>query len=372
MGERRLRAVPVRGAGRRGRSRRRRSVSRWRTRPARRTRPRSSAAAPTRTWSCTRTPTSGSATRWRSTAGRTSGSTRASPATPSGCGRRSTGEGTAQELFEFAYASYPADSRSGPSKPGDPGLPQHLRPAVYDRGAMAVHQLRLAMGDDAFFEIVATWTAAHKYGNGNTAQFNALAERSPAKQLDDAVQDVALHAVPSRVTVSRASRSGLFRSSRSRGRGSARPRNCTATDRRAESGVAGRQCLPATAAGLWGACTVMVVQAPTWTRSPSASGRAGPAVSWLGLVVEVRAVRGAQVRHQPHPVGVQGQQRVAVRDARVERLRGQVHLRVGALGRAAPPDPDLRRRQRERPLRAVRRELDARRCRSRRSTPCRR
>ncbi|GAA2799982.1 hypothetical protein GCM10020219_083920 [Nonomuraea dietziae] len=47
------------------------------------------AGPPTPTWSCTRTPTSGSATVSRSRAGSTSGSTRASRPTPSGCGRRS-------------------------------------------------------------------------------------------------------------------------------------------------------------------------------------------------------------------------------------------------------------------------------------------
>jgi aminopeptidase N len=94
------------------------------------------------------------------------------------------GEGTAQELFDFTYAGYPADSDFWQVPPGDPGAARLFDDAVYDRGAMALHQLRLAVGDDAFFRILPAWTAEHRYGNGSTAQFRALAERISGRDLD--------------------------------------------------------------------------------------------------------------------------------------------------------------------------------------------
>ncbi|MFC4150240.1 M1 family metallopeptidase [Micromonospora mangrovi] len=94
------------------------------------------------------------------------------------------GEGTAQELFDFTYAGYPADDPFWQVLPGNPGADRVFDDAVYDRGAMALHQLRLAVGDDAFFRILREWTAGHRYGNGTIAQFQALAERLSGQDLD--------------------------------------------------------------------------------------------------------------------------------------------------------------------------------------------
>jgi aminopeptidase N len=95
-----------------------------------------------------------------------------------------TGEGTAQELFDFWYNNYPADSAFWTVIPGDPGAPNIFNSAVYDRGAMTAHQIRLAIGDDAFFELLPAWTAANRYGNGSTAEFQALAESISGVDLD--------------------------------------------------------------------------------------------------------------------------------------------------------------------------------------------
>ncbi|MCM0678946.1 M1 family metallopeptidase, partial [Micromonospora phytophila] len=97
------------------------------------------------------------------------------------------GEGTAQELFDFTYASYPADDEFWQVLPGDPGPNQVFADAVYDRGAMALHQLRLAVGDDAFFRILPAWTAEHRHGNATVAQFQALAERISGLDLDQLI-----------------------------------------------------------------------------------------------------------------------------------------------------------------------------------------
>jgi aminopeptidase N len=95
------------------------------------------------------------------------------------------GEGTTQEIFDFVYASNPAGSPFWTVKPGDPGAARIFDGAVYDRGAMTVHQLRLEIGDEAFFALVKKWTTLHKGGTGTTGQFITLAEEVSGKQLDD-------------------------------------------------------------------------------------------------------------------------------------------------------------------------------------------
>ncbi len=91
---------------------------------------------------------------------------------------------TTDEIFSFFY-----DDLLAPDDPfwqltiGDPG-PDHLFDGeVYLRGAMTVHALRRAVGDDAFFKILRTWAASD--GNGTTPEFIALAERTSGQQLDD-------------------------------------------------------------------------------------------------------------------------------------------------------------------------------------------
>jgi hypothetical protein len=94
------------------------------------------------------------------------------------------GEATAQEIFE-SYASIPADSDFWSAPTADPGVDDLFGVAVYDRGALALHALRLEVGDATFFRILKTWAAKHKYGNVNTAQFTALAEKLSGRNLDD-------------------------------------------------------------------------------------------------------------------------------------------------------------------------------------------
>jgi aminopeptidase N len=93
------------------------------------------------------------------------------------------GDGTAQELFDFAYALRPADDPFWQVKPADPGANDPFNRAVYDRGAMALHQLRLTVSDDAFFRILRDWTSTRQYGNGTIEQFEALAEQISGKDL---------------------------------------------------------------------------------------------------------------------------------------------------------------------------------------------
>ncbi|PRY33561.1 M1 family metallopeptidase [Pseudosporangium ferrugineum] len=93
------------------------------------------------------------------------------------------GEGTADEIFDYLYAVEPADFWT--VLPGDPTAPNLFDGAVYDRGAMTLHQLRRTVGDDDFFEILRTWVAEHRYGNATTEQFIALSEKVSGLQLDE-------------------------------------------------------------------------------------------------------------------------------------------------------------------------------------------
>jgi aminopeptidase N len=47
---------------------------------------------------------------------------------------------------------------------------------VYKRGALALHALRGAMGDQLFFELLGAWTDRHRYGSASTSDLVELAE----------------------------------------------------------------------------------------------------------------------------------------------------------------------------------------------------
>ncbi|WP_035280662.1 M1 family metallopeptidase [Brevibacterium album] len=59
----------------------------------------------------------------------------------------------------------------------DPGPADMFDDRVYKRGALALHALRRAAGDEAFFCLLRAWTAEHRHGNATTEDFLALAER---------------------------------------------------------------------------------------------------------------------------------------------------------------------------------------------------
>jgi hypothetical protein len=66
---------------------------------------------------------------------------------------------------------------------GDPGLESLFDSAVYDRGAMTLHALRLAVGDHDFFTILKLWAASKSGDNVSTKQFIELAERVSGQHL---------------------------------------------------------------------------------------------------------------------------------------------------------------------------------------------
>ncbi|WP_055550451.1 M1 family metallopeptidase [Streptomyces sp. NBRC 110028] len=93
------------------------------------------------------------------------------------------GGASAQESFDDLYAT-PAGDPLWAFPPGNPGSGAKIfgRP-VYDRGAMALHALRTAVGDRVFFRVLRAWAVQHRHGHGTTAQFQRLAERQSGKDL---------------------------------------------------------------------------------------------------------------------------------------------------------------------------------------------
>jgi aminopeptidase N len=81
-------------------------------------------------------------------------------------------------------------NREGPNsafwdlKIGDPKPLNLFAGQVYDRGAMAVHALRLRVGGETFFRICRRWVQHNTDGLGTTAEFKRLAERVSGEQLD--------------------------------------------------------------------------------------------------------------------------------------------------------------------------------------------
>lgn len=94
-----------------------------------------------------------------------------------------------EESFEAAYE----DDENWAFPPAEPPGPADLFASpVYGRGAMVLHQVRAAVGDDAFFRIVRGWAAEHRHGNASTDDFTAYAEERSGQDLTE-VWDVWLY-----------------------------------------------------------------------------------------------------------------------------------------------------------------------------------
>lgn len=59
---------------------------------------------------------------------------------------------------------------------------------VYIRGALALHALRLTIGDEAFFETLRTYQAEYQYGNAATNDFIAVAKQVSGQDLGEFFQ----------------------------------------------------------------------------------------------------------------------------------------------------------------------------------------
>ncbi|MDQ2882556.1 MAG: M1 family metallopeptidase [Actinomycetota bacterium] len=99
-----------------------------------------------------------------------------------------TGGYSTQQTATRSYARHTADDDFWDIPPGNPGADQMFKPAVYDRGAMALQALRVAVGDKDFFTALRTWTTQRRGGNGSVADFLALIQRVSGKNVDNVAQ----------------------------------------------------------------------------------------------------------------------------------------------------------------------------------------
>ncbi|MFE4966762.1 M1 family metallopeptidase [Streptomyces sp. NPDC056660] len=98
------------------------------------------------------------------------------------------GGDSAQKSFDALYAK-PASNALWAYPPGDPGSGANIfGTPVYARGAMALHELRKAVGDPVFFRILRAWASEHRYGHGTTAEFVKLAEGQSGQDLGSLFQ----------------------------------------------------------------------------------------------------------------------------------------------------------------------------------------
>lgn len=66
---------------------------------------------------------------------------------------------------------------------GDPGPQEMFDDRIYKRGALTVHALRLALGDEAFFDMVRAWTHAKQHDVTTTAEFEAHVRAQTGRDL---------------------------------------------------------------------------------------------------------------------------------------------------------------------------------------------
>ncbi|TMR21650.1 M1 family metallopeptidase [Nonomuraea turkmeniaca] len=91
---------------------------------------------------------------------------------------RKTAEATFKELH-----GRPASDPIWAYPPGQARPDDLFNQSVYVRGAMTLHALRQAVGDQTFFALLKKWAADHRYGHVTTEQFIELAERMSGKDL---------------------------------------------------------------------------------------------------------------------------------------------------------------------------------------------
>jgi aminopeptidase N len=84
----------------------------------------------------------------------------------------------------------------------DPGVRRMFDDRVYQRGALTLHALRLAIRDDAFFALLREWTTTHRHRTVTTEEFVATARRHASRPLDKLFRawlyDPRLPALPTR------------------------------------------------------------------------------------------------------------------------------------------------------------------------------
>ena len=96
-----------------------------------------------------------------------------------------TGGRTAQQHFNQEYAQHGASDKFWKVPPGSPGeLDQMFDRSVYVRGAMTLHALRRAIGENDFEELLARWASDFAGAPATTDDLLELAEQISGEDLD--------------------------------------------------------------------------------------------------------------------------------------------------------------------------------------------
>jgi aminopeptidase N len=93
------------------------------------------------------------------------------------------GDDTAQETFDLYWDGPGTEPDFWSPATGDPGPADLFGNAVYVRGAMTLHALRVAVGDDAFFQILRAWAHEKRGGNASTEELVTLSEQISGESL---------------------------------------------------------------------------------------------------------------------------------------------------------------------------------------------
>ncbi|MEU6224219.1 M1 family metallopeptidase [Streptomyces sp. NPDC047042] len=94
-----------------------------------------------------------------------------------------SGGRSAQQLAAAAHrllASQPQDLRLA-----DPGRKLMFDDRLYQRGGLAVHAVRCALGDEVFFRMLRGWAGLHRGGSVSTGTFTAYVSRFAVEPLDE-------------------------------------------------------------------------------------------------------------------------------------------------------------------------------------------
>ncbi|MER6564997.1 M1 family metallopeptidase [Streptomyces sp. NPDC001093] len=103
--------------------------------------------------------------------------------------REDHGGESVQQTFMDQYNS--DDKSIWAYPPAKPSSAAHISDSpVYERGAMVLQKIRQKVGDDAFYDIIQGWAAAHRGGNVSTADFTAYVEKkAPHKDFTEIWRD---------------------------------------------------------------------------------------------------------------------------------------------------------------------------------------
>ncbi|WP_157520082.1 M1 family metallopeptidase [Nocardioides dokdonensis] len=94
------------------------------------------------------------------------------------------GRASAAELAWRSWRSMPQGSDYWDLRIGAPGRDNLFDGAVYNRGALTLHALRVRVGDETFFRILQGWPTARAGQDVTTRQFVRYAERVAGRDLD--------------------------------------------------------------------------------------------------------------------------------------------------------------------------------------------